>query len=56
MTLLDEVPWQDEILDTETAGDLFWQYGDVISTGQTPNDGYAIYYGTADYTILVSLN
>lgn len=37
------------------AGDLFWQLGDIVkSTGQQTNDdGYAIYYGNADWKCLV---
>jgi mannan endo-1,4-beta-mannosidase len=49
----DEAPWQTTYLDTQTAGDMFWQYGDTISTGETANDGYTIYYGTAEFTTLV---
>ena len=56
LTLTDEEPWQAEVLATETAGDMYWQYGDDLSTGETANDGYAIYYGTATYTTLVSLS
>jgi mannan endo-1,4-beta-mannosidase len=51
----DEASWQTEVLNTNTAGDMYWQYGDTISTGQTSNDGNTIYYGTAEYTTLVSL-
>jgi mannan endo-1,4-beta-mannosidase len=54
-THLDELPWQAEVLATNTAGDMFWQYGDTISTGETPNDGYTIYYNTTEYSELVSL-
>jgi len=53
-THANEASWQAEVLSTNTAGDMFWQYGDSISTGQTPNDGYAIYYGTSEFTTLVS--
>lgn len=35
-------------------GDSFWQDGDTLSTGQTSNDGYTIYYGTSDWTCLVT--
>ena len=56
LTLLDELPWIAEVLATDTAGLMYWQYGDDLSTGLTNNDGYAIYYGSADYTTLVSLN
>jgi mannan endo-1,4-beta-mannosidase len=53
-TLTDEEPWITEVYDTETAGLMYWQYGDDLSTGETSNDGYAIYYGSATYTTLVS--
>ena len=53
---MDELPWIAEVLATDTAGLMYWQYGDDLSTGLTNNDGYAIYYGSADYTTLVSLN
>ena len=52
-THTDEEPWQAEVLATETAGDMYWQYGDTLSTGETSNDGYTIYYGTSEFTTLV---
>ena len=54
LTLTNEEAWKSEVLATETAGDMYWQFGDDLSTGESPNDGYAIYYGTATYTTLVS--
>jgi mannan endo-1,4-beta-mannosidase len=38
------------------AGDTFWQLGDTIqSSGQkTSDDGNTIYYGTSDWTCLVT--
>ena len=36
------------------AGDSFWQYGTTVSWGQTPNDGYTVYYNTSDWTCLVT--
>ena len=42
---------------TGIAGDLFWQLGDTISTGQTSNDGNAVYYDPtvgSDWTCLVT--
>lgn len=53
-THADEAAWQAEVLATKTAGDMYWQYGDTLSTGQTSNDGYTLYYGTAEYTTLVT--
>jgi mannan endo-1,4-beta-mannosidase len=55
LTHTDELPWQAEILKTNTAGDMYWQYGDTLSNGETSNDGYTIYYGTAEYAELVRL-
>jgi mannan endo-1,4-beta-mannosidase len=50
----DEADWLPYFIDTQTAGMMYWQYGDTISTGQTANDGYTIYYGTSLFTTLVS--
>ncbi|PYH95581.1 endo-beta-1,4-mannanase [Aspergillus ellipticus CBS 707.79] len=50
-----EAPWQSTALNTTgVSGDLFWQYGDTLSTGESPDDGNTIYYGTSDYTCLVT--
>lgn len=46
--------WQATIVKTATAGDLYWQYGDELSSGKTHDDGFAIYYGTEDYKTYVS--
>lgn len=54
LTHADEASWQATVLSTETAGDLYWQYGDDLSTGETNDDGYAIYYGSAEYATLVT--
>ncbi|KAL1888106.1 hypothetical protein Sste5346_009793 [Sporothrix stenoceras] len=35
------------------AGDLFWQWGDTLSTGKSADDGNTIYYGTADGQCLI---
>lgn len=50
----NETSWQAEVLSTQTAGDMYWQYGDNLSSGKTSDDGYAMYYGTSEYTTLVS--
>jgi mannan endo-1,4-beta-mannosidase len=50
-----EGPWQKTALSSNgIAGDMFWQYGDTISSGKTADDGNTIYYGTSDYTTLVT--
>jgi mannan endo-1,4-beta-mannosidase len=49
-----ESPWQATSLSSKgMAGDMFWQWGDTISSGQTANDGNTIYYGTSEWTSLV---
>ncbi|KAJ5632001.1 hypothetical protein N7490_008340 [Penicillium lividum] len=50
-----ETPWQQTALGaTGIAADMFWQYGDTLSTGETSDDGNTIYYGTSDFTCLVT--
>lgn len=50
-----EAPWQTQALDTAgVAGDMFWQLGDTLSTGETSDDGNTIYYGSSDWTVLVT--
>lgn len=50
-----ESDWQATALKTTgTGADLFWQYGDVLSTGQTSQDGNTVYYGSDLYTCLVT--
>lgn len=49
-------PWQKTILNTKTAGDLYWQYGDTLSSGKTHDDGFAIYYGSAEYQTYVRVS
>ncbi|KAF6844344.1 fungal cellulose binding domain-containing protein [Colletotrichum musicola] len=50
-----ERPWQITSATTPgMAADAFWQLGDTISTGQTHNDGNTIYYGTDEWTCLVT--
>ncbi|KAL4815698.1 glycoside hydrolase superfamily [Aspergillus spinulosporus] len=51
----DDLDWQDTALATTgMAGDLFWQFGDVLSGGQTADDQYTVYYGTDYWTCLVT--
>nr|AFJ68087.1 MAN5 [Bispora antennata] len=45
--------WQKAVMDSGTAADMYWQYGDTFSWGQTHNDGHSIYYGTAEYKTYV---
>ena len=39
---------------TGTGLDMFWQYGDTLSTGQTSNDGYTAYFGSDLFTCVVT--
>ncbi|KAF4631109.1 hypothetical protein G7Y89_g7031 [Cudoniella acicularis] len=54
LTHANESKWQAEVLKTQTAGDMYWQYGDTFSWGKSSDDGYALYWGTAEYTTLVT--
>jgi len=50
-----ESAWEATALQaTGTGGDMFWQYGDTLSTGQTAQDGNTVYYGTKLYRCLVT--
>lgn len=48
-------PWQAASLADLVAGDMYWQYGDTLSSGVTSDDGNTIYYGSADYATYVSV-
>nr|QCI44182.1 endo-mannanase [synthetic construct] len=48
-----EAPWQAAAIDS-LAADSFWQWGDDLGSGDTPNDEYSIFYGSSDYTCLVT--
>lgn len=41
--------WQKTSVSSGMAADLFWQYGQTLSTGPSPNDHFTIYYGTSDW-------
>ncbi|KAF2460495.1 putative mannan endo-1,4-beta-mannosidase A-1 [Lineolata rhizophorae] len=50
----DEAAWQETSAESEgMGGDLFWQLGDTLSTGQTHDDTYTIYYNSADWQCVV---
>ncbi|KAI1298250.1 glycoside hydrolase superfamily [Xylaria venustula] len=52
-----EAPWQATALTVASSGlsgDLFWQLGTTLSTGQTSDDGNTIYTNTSDWTCLVT--
>ncbi|KAG6823803.1 hypothetical protein H0H92_008998 [Tricholoma furcatifolium] len=46
--------WWDEIVSSGLAGDLIWQSGSDLSSGDTPNDGYAIYPTSDVYPLLAA--
>jgi mannan endo-1,4-beta-mannosidase len=43
--------WYSTVLSTGLTGDLIWQAGSTLSNGATPNDGFAVYPGSAVYTL-----
>ncbi|KAH9479822.1 putative mannan endo-1,4-beta-mannosidase A [Psilocybe cubensis] len=46
--------WYNEVISSGLTGDLIWQAGSHLSTGDTPNDGYAVYPDGAVYPIMQS--
>jgi len=51
----NERPWQELAVQTEgIAGDAFWQFGTVLSTGKTSDDTFTLYHGTEEWTCLVT--
>ncbi|KAF9887693.1 hypothetical protein FE257_009646 [Aspergillus nanangensis] len=49
-----EIEWQKTSLNTTgMGGDMFWQYGQTLSSGDSPDDQYTIYYGTDDWDCAV---
>jgi len=46
--------WWNEIVSSGLTGDLIWQSGSRLSSGDTPNDGYAIYPDSPVYAKLIS--
>ncbi|KAH6603407.1 endo-beta-mannanase, partial [Trichoderma cornu-damae] len=49
-----EAPWQNTTLTTHGMGaDLFWQWGDTLSTGQSQSDPYSVFYNTSNWQCLV---
>ncbi|KAF1812605.1 putative mannan endo-1,4-beta-mannosidase A [Eremomyces bilateralis CBS 781.70] len=50
-----EAPWQKTSRSTNgIAGDLFWQFGETLSSGKTHDDGHTLYHGSSDWTCLVT--
>jgi len=46
--------WWNQIISSGLTGDLIWQSGSHLSSGDTPNDGYAVYPNGAVYPLLTS--
>ena len=50
-----EKPWQQLAFQTAgIAGDAFWQLGTVLSSGNTSDDTFTIYYNTEEWGCLVT--
>lgn len=46
--------WYNEILSSGLTGNLIWQAGSQLSTGPSPNDGFAVYPTGTVYPIMES--
>ncbi|KAF8199076.1 CEL4b mannanase [Pholiota molesta] len=46
--------WWNQIISSGLTGDLIWQAGSHLSSGDTPNDGYAVYPDGAVYPVMSS--
>jgi mannan endo-1,4-beta-mannosidase len=50
-----EVQWQRTALSAKGIGaDLYWQCGDKLSTGNSPDDEFTVYYGSDDFKCVVT--
>jgi mannan endo-1,4-beta-mannosidase len=50
-----ELAWETTALATKaTGGDMFWQYGDTLSTGQTHQDGNTVYVNDTLWKCMVT--
>ncbi|KAF4547789.1 Cellulase (glycosyl hydrolase family 5)-like protein 2 [Elsinoe fawcettii] len=50
-----EYAWETTALnDLSTGGDMYWQYGDTLSWGQTHQDGNTVYYQDDNWKIMVA--
>ncbi|KAH7339441.1 CEL4a mannanase [Rhizoctonia solani] len=43
--------WWDTIVSSGLTGDLIWQAGSTLSSGNTHDDGFTVYPGEAEYTL-----
>ncbi|KAJ3570962.1 hypothetical protein NP233_g4061 [Leucocoprinus birnbaumii] len=46
--------WFNQVVSSGLTGDLIWQSGSHLSSGNTPNDGYAVYPDGSVYPLLTS--
>ncbi|KAA1477226.1 CEL4a mannanase [Dentipellis sp. KUC8613] len=46
--------WYNTIISSGQTGDLIWQAGSQLSTGPSPNDGYAVYPTSPAYPVMES--
>jgi len=46
--------WYNTIIKSGLTGDLYWQDGSYLSTGPSPQDGFAIYPNTTTYPVVQS--
>ncbi|KAF7335994.1 Carbohydrate-binding module family 1 protein/glycoside hydrolase family 5 protein [Mycena sanguinolenta] len=44
--------WYSTVISTDITGDLIWQSGAELSVGPTPDDGYMIFPGNPEYTLM----
>jgi mannan endo-1,4-beta-mannosidase len=52
-----ETGWQKVSLETKgNAGDMYWQYGDKISTGQTADDQFTVFRNTENWNCMVNVH
>lgn len=50
----NEAPWQSTSLATRgMGGDMFWQWGDTLSYGQSNSDPYTVWYNSSNWQCLV---
>ncbi|KAE8353291.1 putative mannan endo-1,4-beta-mannosidase F [Aspergillus coremiiformis] len=49
----EQLKWQETSLVSGMAADLFWQYGQKLSTGNSPDDRFTVYHGTPDWKCAV---
>lgn len=52
-----EMDWQKVALETKgSAADMYWQYGDKISTGQTADDKFTVFRDTENWDCMVNVH